>query len=147
MGLQPGARNKMSATDTSPGELGNPRPRDPPRGAAVYLIVTLVVLAALVWALKPDRPNVRPAPLRPPETACPQRVGQFPPTNITDLHGLDLASLSKERRNHVLLRLNMEPCTCGCNQSIAFCLISHARCEACRQRGKEIIAEELGTAR
>ena len=147
MGLQPGARNNMSTNETSPGELGTPRPPDPPRGADVYLIVTLVVLAALVWELKPDRPNVRPAPLRPPETACPQIAGQFTPTNITDVPSQDLASLSKERRNHVLLRLNMEPCTCGCNQSIALCLVSHARCEACRQRAKEIIAEELGTTR
>jgi hypothetical protein len=137
----------MSTDETSPTELGNPRPPDPPRGGAIYLIVTLVALAALVWELKPDRPNIRPAPLRPPESACQQMTGQFTPTNITDLPGLELASLSKERRNHVLLRLNMEPCTCGCNESIAFCLVNHARCEECRHRAQDIIAEEQGTTR
>ena len=137
----------MPTDETSPKDLGNPRTPDWSRGPVVYLIVTLVALAALVWELKPDRPNVQPAPLRPQETACPQVAGQFTPTNITELPGLDLASLDKQRRNHVLLRLNMEPCTCGCNGSIAFCLVSHRHCEECRQRAKEIITEEQGTTR
>jgi hypothetical protein len=137
----------MSTDETSPKELRNPGPPDTSRGAAIYLIVILVALAALVWELKPDRPNVQPAPLQPQDTTCPQATGQFTPTNITDLPGLDLASLSRERRNHVLLRLNMEPCACGCNGSVAFCLANHARCEECRQRAKEIIAEEQGTTR
>jgi hypothetical protein len=108
----------------------------------IYLLLTLVALAAFVWALRPDRPNVQPAPLRPQDAACPQVAGQFTPTNITELPGLDLASLSKERRNHVLLRLNMELCPCGCNSSIAYCLVNHAPCGKCRQRAQEIIAEE-----
>ncbi len=137
----------MPTDKTSSKELGNPRPPDTSRGPAIYLIVTLVALAALVWELKPDRPNVQPAPLQPQGTTCPLVAGPFTPTNITDLPGLDLASLSKERRNHVLLRLNMEPCSCGCNASIAFCLVSHARCGECRQRAKEIFAEEQGTNR
>jgi len=137
----------MSTDETSSKELGNPRLPDTSRGTAIYLIVTLVALAALVWELKPDRPNVQPAPLRPQSTICPQVAGPFTPTNITDLPGFDLALLSKERRNHVLLRLNMEPCSCGCNASIAFCLSSHARCGESRQRAKEIIAEEQGTTR
>jgi len=137
----------MSTEDTSPDELGNPHPPDTSRGPVIYLIVTFLALAALVWELKPDRPNVRPAPLHPQESTCPQVAGQFTPTNITELPGLDLASLSKERRNHVLLRLNVEPCTCGCNGSIAFCRVSHTRCEAARQRANEIIAEEQGTVR
>jgi hypothetical protein len=107
-----------------------------------YLLVTLAVLAVFVWALKPDNPNVRPAPLRPPDAACPESGGQFTPTNLTELPGLELASLSKERRNHALLRLNMEPCPCGCNTSLAYCLVSHARCGKCRELAQKIIAEE-----
>jgi len=137
----------MSTEEMSPIKLGNPLPPDASRGAVIYLIVTLLALAALVWELKPDRPNVQPAPLHPQDSACLQVAGQFTPTNITELPGLDLASLSKERRNHVLLRLNMEPCACGCNGSIAFCLVSHLRCAACKQRANEIIAEEQGTTR
>jgi hypothetical protein len=109
----------------------------------IYLLVTLAVLAAFVWALRPDRPNLKPAPLRPQDAACPQLEGQFTPTNLTELPGLEeLASLSKQRRNHVLLRLNMEPCPCGCNTSLAYCLATHARCEKCKELAQKIIAEE-----
>jgi len=132
----------MSTGETSPIESEAPRPPNASRGAVIYLLVTLGALAALVWALKPDRPNVLPAPLHPQVAPCPQMGGQFTPTNFTELPGLELASLSKERRNHVLLRLNMELCPCGCNTSIAYCLVSHARCGKCRERAQEIIAEE-----
>ena len=135
----------MSTDETSSRELGKPRPPDASRGPAIFLIVTLLALAALVWELKPDRPNVHPAPLQPQTTTCPQVAGPFTPTSITDLPGLDLASLSKERRNHVLQRLNMEPCSCGCNASVASCVAGHERCGECRQRAKEIIAEEQET--
>jgi hypothetical protein len=108
----------------------------------IYLLVTLAVLAGLVWALRPDQPNVKPAPLRPPDAACPHLDGQFTPTNFTELPGLELASLSKERRNHVLLRLNFEPCACGCNTSVAYCLVSHPRCGKCKELAQKIIAEE-----
>jgi hypothetical protein len=108
----------------------------------IYFLVTLTALAALVWALRPGRPNGKPAPLHPQAAACPQLDGQFTPTNFTALPGLELASLSKERRNHVLLRLNMEPCPCGCNTSLAYCLVSHARCGKCKELAQEIIAEE-----
>jgi len=123
-------------------EPGPAPPTDSSRRALIYLLVTLGALAALVWALRPDRPNVLPAPLHPQDAACPQMAGQFTPTNFTELPGLELASLSKERRNHVLLRLNMEVCPCGCNSSIAYCLVSHAHCGKCKERAKEIIAEE-----
>jgi hypothetical protein len=132
----------MLPDETSPNE---PEPASPPassRGAVIYLFVTMAVLAAFVWALRPNRPNVKPAPLRPEDAACPHLDGEFTPTNFTDLPGLELDSLSKERRNHVLLRLNMEPCPCGCNTSIAYCLLSHARCEKCKELAQEIIAEE-----
>jgi hypothetical protein len=132
----------MLSDKTSPNEPGAARPPGSSRGGVIYLLLTLGALAAFVWALRPDRPNVQPAPLRPQDAACPQSAGQFAPTNYTELPGLELASLSKERRNHVLLRLNMELCPCGCNSSIADCLVSHARCGKCRERAKEIIAEE-----
>jgi len=132
----------MAIDTTSPTEPPPTPPPDSTRGAAIYLLITLGALAALVWALRPSRPNVRPAPLRPQDAACPHSDGQFTPTNFTELPGIDLASLSKERRNHVLLRLNMELCPCGCNSSIAYCLVSHARCEKCKELAQKIIAEE-----
>jgi hypothetical protein len=47
----------------------------------------------------------------------------------------------------VLLRLNMELCPCGCNSSIADCLVRHAHCGKCRERAQEIIVEEQGSRR
>jgi hypothetical protein len=133
----------MLLDKTSPNEPGPARPPESSLGALIYLLVTLAVLAAFVWALRPDRPNVKPAPLRPQDAACPQLDGQFTPTNLTELPGLEeLALLSKQRRNHVLLRLNMEPCPCGCNTSLAYCLATHARCEKCKELARKIIAEE-----
>jgi hypothetical protein len=132
----------MLSEKTSPNEPGPASPPDSSRGAVIYLLVTLTALAAFVWALRPGRPNVKPAPLRPQGAACPQLDGQFTPTNFTELPGLELASLIKERRNHVLLRLNMEPCPCGCNTSLAYCVVSHARCGKCKELAQKIIAEE-----
>ena len=132
----------MALDTTTPNEPAPATPPDSSRGAVVYLLLTLGALAALVWALRPNRPNVQPAPLRPQDAACTHLDGQFTPTNFTELPGIDLASLSKERRSHVLLRLNMELCPCGCNSSIAYCLVSHARCEKCKELAQKIIAEE-----
>jgi hypothetical protein len=133
------AKAGIHSANLQPGPSHTP---DSSRGAVIYLLVTLGALAALVWALRPDRPNVKPAPLRPQSAACPQLDGQFTPTNLTELPGLELASLANESRNRALLRLNMEPCPCGCNSSIAYCLVSHARCGKCRELARQIIAEE-----
>ena len=132
----------MALDSTTPNEPAPTTPPDSSRGAVIFLLVTLGGLAALVWTLRPSRPNVRPAPLRPQDEACPHSDGQFTPTNLTELPGLDLASLSKERRNHVLLRLNMELCPCGCNSSIAYCLVSHPRCGKCKELAQKIVEEE-----
>jgi hypothetical protein len=136
----------MQSDKTSPNEPGAASPPDSSRRALAYPLLTLALLAALVWALRPNRPNVRPAPLRPAFAACPTHDGQFTPTNLTELPGLDLASLSPERRNRVLLRLNLEPCPCGCNTSIAYCLVSHAHCGKCKELAQKIIAEEREAA-
>jgi len=132
----------MPLDPTSP---DRPEPSSPPvssGGAVIYLFVTLAVLAAFVWALRPDRPNLKPAPLRPQDAACPRFGGEFTPTNFTEVPGLELDSLSQGRRNRVLLRLNLEACPCGCNASIAYCLLRHPRCETCKKLAQEIVAEE-----
>jgi len=153
MGVPQGIRNSMPPDDAErqphpaqaenanrePGAAG---PAGPWRATTLQLLLTLGALAALVWALQPDRPNLRPAPLRNSEAVCPPFVGLFTPTNLTELPGLELASLSPKLRNHVLLRLNLEPCPCGCNTSLAYCLVHHPRCGKCRELAQEIIAEE-----
>jgi hypothetical protein len=132
----------MQPDNTSPDEPRPARPLVSSRGAVIHLFVTMAALAVFVWAVRPNGPNVKPAPLRPEEAACPHLEGEFTPTNFTELPGLELDSLSKEHRNHVLLRLNMEPCPCGCNTSIASCLLHHPRCQKCKELGQEIVAQE-----
>jgi hypothetical protein len=105
-------------------------------------VLTLVLLAGLVWALAPGRAKFAPAPLRPTIAGCPKYTPDFVPSDATEIPGVDLSSLSKTQRNRVLYRLNMEPCPCGCNSSIAACRISHPACPLCKGLVEKIIAEE-----
>ena len=131
----------MPPEPTNPNEQGPARSPGASRGAVIFVFVAMAALVALVWGVKPDRPNLKPAPLRAPDAACPKLVVEFTPTNFTELPGMGLDSLSKESRNRVLLRVNMEPCPCGCNMSIAYCLLNHPRCEECMKVAQRIIAE------
>ena len=106
----------------------------------------MALLAALVWGLMPARPNLKPAPLQPKSPDCPKTEADFVPTNYTEIPGLELDSLSAAQRNHVLFRLNMEPCPCGCNKSIAYCLQNHPACKAAKQVAEKILADERATS-
>lgn len=137
----------MLANETSPHERGTASPQHSSRGPVVFLVATLALLAVLVWALKPDRPNIKPATLRPPAAGCPKTGVEFTPTNFTEVPGLELDSLSVPSRNRVLLRLNFEPCPCGCNTSIAYCLANHPGCGKCKELAQQIITEERSRER
>ena len=76
---------------------------------------------------------------------CPQTAPDFVPSDATEIPGVDLSSLSKAQRNHVLYRLNMEPCPCSCNTSIAACRINHPNCPLCKDLVEKIVAEESGS--
>ncbi|MFZ0963323.1 MAG: hypothetical protein WAO35_20880 [Terriglobia bacterium] len=115
-----------------------------PGGSAGMVALSLILLAALVWAMAPSRARFQPAPLRPAPAGCPQAAQEFVPTDATEIPGLDLSSLSKAQRNRVLFRLNMEPCPCGCNASIAGCRINHPHCPLCKDLVEKIVAEESG---
>jgi hypothetical protein len=105
------------------------------------VVVTLGLLAALVWALRPPRVHFTPAPLGPPPADCPKLAHEFVPTNITGLPGPLLVGLTPEQKMRALYRLNMEPCPCGCNSSVAYCLITSPNCEASRKLAEKIVAE------
>ncbi len=122
-----------------PGEPGGRR--GPTRGAVAIVVVTLGLLAALVWALRPPAARFTPAPLGPPPADCPKIAREFVPTNITGLPGPLLAGLTPQQKMRALYRLNMEPCPCGCNSSIAYCLITYPRCEISRKLAEKIVAE------
>jgi hypothetical protein len=103
--------------------------------------LSLILLAGLVWAMRPGRAKFQPSPLRSLPAGCPQAVADFVPSDATEVPGVDLISLTNAVRNHLLFRLNMEPCPCGCNTSIAACRIIHP-CPVCKNLVEKIVAEE-----
>jgi hypothetical protein len=139
----------MSSSDsTSTNPAPTPGPQGTPRTSAVSVVVCLILLAALVWAMAPARARFEPAPLQKVALGCAQAAHEFVGTDLTEVPGIDLSSLSVAQRNRVLYRLNMEPCPCGCNQSIAACRMNHPACPVCKDLVQKIVAEEreAGTA-
>lgn len=119
-----------------------PAPEAKPRSSAGLAAVSLILLAGLVWAMAPARARFRPAPLRPLPAGCPKTAPNFVPSDMTDVPGVDLEKLSPAQRNHLLYRLNMEPCPCGCNTSIAVCRGSHPACPIAKDLVTKMVAEE-----
>jgi hypothetical protein len=117
-------------------------PKEKPQSSAGLVALSLILLAGLVWAMAPGRAKFKPAPLRPVPAGCPQTAPDFVPSDATEVPGIDWSSLSKVQRNHILYRLNMEPCPCGCNTSIAACRIKHPTCPLCEDLVEKIVAEE-----
>ena len=113
-----------------------------PRRAVASVVVTIALLAALVWAFRPLASDFAPAPLQPVPKGCARGSQEFVPSNLTALPDLALDKLSPKIRNRLLLRLNMEPCNCGCARSIAACLASDPPCEIAKELAKKILAEE-----
>ncbi len=116
--------------------------RGPSPGSVAQVAVTLALLAALVWWLHPSQPNFTPAPLDPQPQECLKVPREFVPTNITDLSGGELDALPVARKNHAVFRMNMQPCTCGCNLSVADCRVSSPSCKVSPQLAKKLIEEE-----
>ncbi len=104
--------------------------------------LTLGLLALLVWAMAPPRSKFRPAPLRPLPSGCPKNLPDFVPSDATVVPGIDLSALSAQQRNHLLYRVNMEPCPCGCNLSLVACRFSRPACPASKESMEKIIADE-----
>jgi hypothetical protein len=107
--------------------------------------LSVVLLGGLVWAIAPGRARFTPAPLRPVPAGCPQAAPDFTPSDITEIPGVDLSSFSKEQRSHLLYRLNMEPCPCKCNVSVAACRMSHTNCPLCGELVKKMVEDERAT--
>lgn len=103
--------------------------------------VTLALLAALVWAIQPPRAGFKPALLEPRAPGCPRVQRDFLPTNITELPDSPVESLPRAQKFRALLRMNMEPCTCGCNQSVAACRASEPACETSKELAEKAASE------
>jgi len=118
-----------------------PPPSGPGRGTAVTVAVTLVLLATLVWALRPPRVEFKSTPLEPEAAGCRKVAREFVPSNVTQIPDPSLDGLPPAQRLRALYRMNMEPCPCGCNASIADCRINHPYCDVSRRLAAQIVAE------
>jgi hypothetical protein len=137
----------MSSNESISSSTPSPEPAGKPRGSTGMVALSLVLLAGLVWAMGPGRARFVPAPLRPLPAGCPQAAPDFVPSDATEIPGVDLSALSSAQKNHLLFRLNMEPCPCGCNASIAACRIGHHACPVCKDLVEKMVAEETGGER
>src|SRR5689334_18571701 len=63
---------------------------------------------------------------------------------VTTIPGIDLSKLTKEQRIAVITKLNDEPCTCGCNQTLARCRVDDPGCNFSLPRAKELVAGIAG---
>jgi len=138
----------MSSTGSNSTEPETPgQACGPPRGSVALAVAALALLVVLVWALSPDRPNFKPAPLHPVSADCPRSQQEFIPSNVTELPDPPLDALSPQEKNRALLRMNLEPCTCGCGLSVALCRVKHPACQTSREVAREIIAEVQAESR
>jgi len=59
---------------------------------------------------------------------------------VTSIPGIDLSKLTKAQRIAAIEKLNDEPCTCGCNQTLARCRVDDPGCPVSLPRAKELLA-------
>lgn len=62
----------------------------------------------------------------------------------TQIPGVDLASLSPEKRTEALQKLNTEACTCGCDNTVAKCRIDDPKCGTSLPLAQKIVQEIAG---
>ena len=132
----------MPSLEKRPTDAGAKSTPGPKKNSALSAGVILALLALLVWALNPRRARFSPAPLDPPPASCAPSKADFVPTNLTDVSGLPLAETSLALKNHILLRLNMEPCSCGCAQSLAACRAGNPSCPVSPQASDAIMKDQ-----
>jgi thiol-disulfide isomerase/thioredoxin len=83
-----------------------------------------------------------------PVHASIERIDPNRPTGLAnaaqakEIPGIDLTQLSPEKRVEILLRLNKEPCTCGCGLTVARCRIEDSACSVSLPLARRI-AEEI----
>ena len=118
-----------------------PSPTSPSREAIITVIVTIGLLAGLVWYIRPARVDFKPAPLEELPEECQKINRPFVPSNVTDIQDPPLTGLGAHERLVVLRRLNFEPCPCGCNQSIAECRANHPQCKVSRSLAEKVVSE------
>ena len=59
----------------------------------------------------------------------------------TDIPGVDLTRLSPARRTAALQKLNTDPCTCGCENTLAKCRIDDPKCATSLPLAQRVVQE------
>ena len=59
----------------------------------------------------------------------------------TQIPGIDLASLTPERRVQALQKLNTDPCTCGCENTVAKCRVDDPKCTTSLPLAQRIVQD------
>ena len=76
-----------------------------------------------------------------------EQVDRFQPVKLENaaqamtIPGVDLASLSADRRISALQKLNAEPCTCGCDLTLAKCRIDDPNCSISLPLARRIVQQ------
>ena len=63
----------------------------------------------------------------------------------TTIPGVDLASLSVARRTEALQKLNAQPCTCGCDLTLARCRVDDPSCSVSLPLAQQIVKQIAAT--
>jgi thiol-disulfide isomerase/thioredoxin len=64
---------------------------------------------------------------------------------LMTIPGVDLAKLSPTRRGEALQKLNAQPCTCGCDLTVAKCRVDDPNCSISLPLAREIVAQLAGS--
>ena len=62
----------------------------------------------------------------------------------TQIPGVDLAKFSPEKRTAALQKLNTEPCTCGCDNTVAKCRVDDPKCSTSLPLAQRIVSDIAG---
>jgi thiol-disulfide isomerase/thioredoxin len=63
----------------------------------------------------------------------------------TTIPGIDLVSLSPAKRTEALQKLNAQPCTCGCDLTVARCRVDDPTCGVSLPLAREIVKQVAAT--
>lgn len=68
-------------------------------------------------------------------------IGLTNEAQVSDIPGVDLASLPPAKRTEALKRLNTEGCTCGCGLTVARCRVDDPSCGVSLPAARKIVSE------
>lgn len=112
------------APDKRPGSKSGPS-----RASVILLAVVLAAMAALALSFYLPRDRLTPAPLIEYPRGCVRLKSNFVPTAVTEAPFPGVNALPAKVKNQVMLYLNMTPCSCGCAESVAACLLQNPQCK------------------